>query len=440
MAAGLPGGWPLSASGARRYSYHEVTGGTPLTVSDPEEVTRPRGVGAMLVAGALAANNVAAYLLTLVAARLLLPEAFGELGSLLAILVVGAVPALGLQTVVALRVAKEDHQSRRPPGPLVALGFGTALTITVVGLLSTPLFVWLLHLDTPAPVLLLAAALCPITLLGLFYGTLQGTERFGAMARLLVTEAFGRIGGTLIGLMITKTSTGALAGTAIGATLVATIGWLICARPRPARLDLAHVRDVLHASQALLALILLVNLDLVLARHTLPEAAAGEYAIGAVVTKIAYWLPFAIAVVVLPKMTTDEARRKVMPVALAFCATLNALVIAGAALFGELGVKIIGGPKYVDSAIPLWPFALVGSCLSLIQILLFSRIASADRGSTVLMWVAVAIEITLVLTVLNGSLTNVVTAAVIATGTLVLAGAVVEARDHRKAPTTTALL
>ncbi|CRK61369.1 FIG00996937: hypothetical protein [Alloactinosynnema sp. L-07] len=385
-----------------------------------------------MVAGALAVNNIAAYLLILVAARLLVPAAFGELGSLLAVLVIGAVPALGLQTVVALRVAKEDHSTNRPPGPLVALGFGTALTITVVALLSTPLFVWLLHLDGPGAILFLAWALGPITLNGLFYGTLQGGERFGTMSKLLVTEGVGRIGGTLIGLVVTGTPTGALAGTAIGATLVATAGWFICGRPRPARLDLAHVRDVLHAAQALLALVLLVNLDLVLARHTLPEATAGEYAVGAVVTKMAYWLPYAIAIVVLPRMSSDAGRRKVMPLALGLCAALDGLVVLGAALFGELGVGLIGGAKYGDSVIPLWPFALVGSLLSLVQILLFSRIASADRRSTILTWIAVAIEIVLVLTVLSGSLTTVVMAAVIATGLLAMAGAAIEIRDHRK--------
>ncbi|MGH3860855.1 lipopolysaccharide biosynthesis protein [Actinokineospora sp.] len=403
-----------------------------MTVSGSKEATPALGRGrfdAVLVAGALGVNNVASYLLTLVAARLLVPASFGELGSLLAVLVIGAVPALGLQTVVALRVAGDS--SRRPPGPLVALGFGTSASITVVALLSVPLFVWLLHLDGPGSMLFVALALGPITLNGLWYGSLQGAQRFGTMARLLLAEGVGRIGGTLVGLLITRTPTGALAGAAFGAMAVAFAGWLICGRPKPARLDFAHVRDVLHAAQALLALVLLVNLDLVLARHTLPEDVAGEYAVGAVLTKIAYWLPYAIAVVVLPRLASDEGRRRVIPLALGLCAALNALVVGGAALFGELGVRVIGGAKYADSVVPLWEFALVGSLLSLVQILLFSRIASADRRSTVLTWVAVLVEIGLVFAWFNGSLTNVVTAAVIATGALAAAGAVVESRSRR---------
>ncbi|MBC6447285.1 lipopolysaccharide biosynthesis protein, partial [Actinokineospora xionganensis] len=346
-----------------------------MTVSGSNEATPALGRGrfdAVLVAGALGVNNVASYLLTLVAARLLVPAAFGELGSLLAVLVIGAVPALGLQTVVALRVAGDA--SPRPPGPLTALGFGTSVSITVVALLSTPLFVWLLHLDGPGAMLFLALALGPITLNGLWYGTLQGAQRFGTMSRLVVTEGAGRIGGTLLGLMITRTPTGALAGAAAGAVVVAFVGWLICGKPRPTGLDIAHVRDVLHAAQALLALVLLVNLDLVLARHTLPEDLAGAYAVGAVLTKIAYWLPYAIAIVVLPRLASDEGRRRVIPLALGLCAVLNVIVVGGSALFGELGVRLIGGAKYASSVIPLWEFALVGSLLSLVQILLFSRI------------------------------------------------------------------
>ena len=68
------------------------------------------------------------------------------------------------------------------------------------------------------------------------------------------------------------------------------------------------------------------------------------------------------------------------------------------------------------------------------QILLFSRIASADRKSTVLIWLAVAVEIVLVTAWLHDELTQVVTAAAIATSLLVVAGAVIEVRSRRVEP------
>jgi O-antigen/teichoic acid export membrane protein len=384
-------------------------------------------VDAVKVAVAYAGSNGAAYLLTAIAARLLAPPIFGELGSLLAILVIGAVPAMGLQTVVALRVARAPEENR---GPLVTLGLMTSAAVMIIGLAAAPLLMALLHLDGPWAVLLLATSLAPITLIGMCYGILQGTQRFPTMARLIACEAVGRVGGTLAGLLIFRSPAGAFAGTAIGSVFVAFVGWLLCGRPMPTRRSKGHVTEVLHAIQALLALVLLVNLDLVLARHSLSAHEAGEYAVGAVVTKVAYWLPYAIAVVMLPKLADEKARRRIVPIALGLCAALDAVVVLGCAVFGPTVVSLIGGSAYSESVIPVWQFALVGSCLSLVQILLYSRIAGADRISTLLTWLAVGLEIALVLGWMHGSLTEVVTGAVIATAVLACFGALIEFRSR----------
>jgi O-antigen/teichoic acid export membrane protein len=346
---------------------------------------------------------------------------------LFAVLVIGAVPAMGMQTVTALRVARKDRE-----GELVALGLATAGGITAVMLAVSPLLMVLLHLESPTPAIMVAFSLTSITFVGLCYGILQGRHRFAVMAALLAADAVIRVGGTLVGLATTRTATGALTGAAIGAAVVAVTGWVLCGRPRPRRHGKAHVSDVLHAVSAMLALVLLVNLDLVLARHYLPAHDAGEYAVGAIVAKIAYWLPQAVAILVLPRLASEQGRRRMVPIALAICAALDLVVVAGAALLGPTVVSVVGGEDYAGSPIPVWPFALVGSMLSLVQILLFSRIASNDRWSTLLIWGAVAVEIVLVTGWLHGSLSQVVTAAVIATGTLVCASAVVELRSRRE--------
>jgi O-antigen/teichoic acid export membrane protein len=279
-------------------------------------------------------------------------------------------------------------------------------------------------------VLLLAVSLAPITLIGLCYGILQGTERFSLMARVIALEAVCRIGGTLLGLAVFRTPTGALGGTAIGATVVASVGWLVCGRPKPGPRGQGHVTEVLHAVQALLALVLLVNLDLVLARHSLPPQQAGEYAVGSAVTKGAYWLPYAVAIVALPKLADETARRRVVPVALAVCAAIDAVLVVICVVLGPTVVALVGGSAYAASGIPVWPFAVVGSLLSLVQILLYSRIAGADRLSTLLTWLAVGLEIVLVLGWWHGSLTEVVTGAVTATGVLVGFGVLIEFRSR----------
>ncbi|HYQ63205.1 MAG TPA: polysaccharide biosynthesis protein [Actinophytocola sp.] len=389
------------------------------------EVSTTTRVSALVVSAGVAGNQLASYLLNVIAARFLVPAAFGELGSLLAVLVIGAVPAMGVQTVAALRVARGQGE-----GGLVALGLVTAGVVTAVALVASPLLVVLLHLDSPVPPVLVAVALAGVTFNGLCLGILQGRRRFTAMAGLLTADALVRIGGTVVGLVVGGDAVGALTGTAAGAAAVAFLGWLLCGRPRPRRHRKANVGDVLHAVGAMLALVLLVNLDLVLARHFLPAHEAGKYAVGAIVAKIAYWLPQAVAILVLPRFASEHGRRRMVPVALAVCGALDLVVVAGAAGLGATVVAVIGGGDY--AGFPVWPFALVGSMLSLVQILMYSRIASNDRRSTLLIWGAVVVEIVLVAGWLHDRLTQVVTAAVIANGVLVCAGALVELRSRRE--------
>lgn len=386
-------------------------------------------VDAFLVSLALAGANGASYLLTVAAARLLAPETFGELSTLLAILVIGVVPAMALQTVVALRTAA-PHDRASTPGVLTAVTARLCLITTVLGAVAAVPLSQALHLRTATSIGWVVTALLPLTTLGLFHGLLQGTHRFRTLAVLVALEGAGKVGATLLGLIVWRTSSGALFGTALGSTLVAATGWFLCGRPRPTTVIPGPTADVAHAVPAVSGLVLLVNLDLILARHVLPSADVGVYAVGAVVTKIAYWLPQAVGVIVLPRLADSTRRRRALRTATIICLALNLPVIAATALAGPLGTRIIGGPAYTDAPLPLWMFALVGTLLAVTQLLLFARIADRDRVATVVMWTAVVTESILVLTLLRQSATQVVTAALITVTTLALAGFALE--HHRR--------
>lgn len=389
-------------------------------------VRQRTGWHALAVTAGVMASNASAYLLTVIAARVLAPAEFGELSALLAVLLVGSVPAMGVQTAVALRVAAHPDD---PGGPLAGLGFAVAVAVTALAGLAMPLVSYVLHVTDTAAVIWLAVAVAPLTVNGLWLGLQQGKQRFARFGVLVVGEAAGRVGGALIGLAVTNTSGGALTGVAIGTALSCCAGWVVCGRPVPARFDTARLSEVAHAAAALLAVVVLVNLDLVLARHVLPGA-SGEYAVGAVLAKIAYWLPHAAAVLVLPRLT-GAGRGRAVATGLAVCAVLDAVVVLAAVAFGPELRAVVGGQSYVDSALSLWPFAVTGSLLAPAQILLFARIADGDRRATILTWLAVALEAVLVLTWLNDTPGQVIGAAVAATGMLVVAGVFMELRHGR---------
>ncbi|HEY0636446.1 MAG TPA: polysaccharide biosynthesis protein [Pseudonocardiaceae bacterium] len=388
-------------------------------------------VEALLVSAALFGANALSYVLNMVAARVLAPEVYGALGSLLAIVVVGAVPAMGMQSVAALHVARTARAAGSDgvlaaEGRLLRTGLGGAALTALVGLAITPLLVALLHLPSAWPVVWLGLALAPLTLLGVFHGVLQGHRRFGVLALLVGVEGVAKVGGSLAGLLITGTIGGTMAGMAIGLVVVATVGWWVCGRRRPVRGGPTPARDVFHASQAILGLVLLVNMDIVLARHHLTGVQAGDYAIGAIITKIAYWLPQAVAVIVLPRFASERGRRRTVPIALAVIALLDVWVVLVAAIWGGGVIRLIGGPGYGSHVSAAWLFALLGSCLALVQLLLYSRIATGDRRSTTAVWVAVAAEILLVSVWFGESVAQVAGSAIAAVGLLVVAGLALE--------------
>ena len=385
----------------------------------------------LAVSLALIAANALAYAFTVLAARTLAPDRYGELAALLGVLLIAVVPASGLQTAGALALAgaRPGVTARQ----LHAAGLLMAGAAAALAVLAAPLVAVLLHLPDPGTALWLAAVLVPHTVLGADQGVLQGTRRFGRLAAVTVAFTAAKTTGAIAGLFAVGTPAGALAGMTAGALVGAVIGWMGCGAPRPAAGARALVGAGLLAGATLLGFVLLSGLDLILARHWLPGAAAGEYAVGAIITKVVFWLPQGVGVVVLPRLADPADRRRAVPVAVGVVAGLGGVLTLGTAALGEHALPMVGGPAY-GSAIggAAWLFAALGTLLAVAQILLYSGIAAADRLSGAAVWLAVGAEIAAVAALAAGghaSATAVVATATGVAGLLVGLGLLGYARD-----------
>jgi hypothetical protein len=359
---------------------------------------RPRAaVPAALVSLALLGVNGLAYVFTVVAARLLAPEAYGELAALLGVMFIGVVPMTGLQTAGALTLGRRPGDQRAVLARLHATMLIGAVSVGLLGLLAVGPLVALLHLQGPSTVLWLVAVLVPHTLIGGYDGLLQGTGRYGRLA--VVTCLFGlaKTGGGITGLLVGDTPESALMGMALGCTASALVGWVVTGRPGLALGVRPHVVAAARASGALLGLVLLVNLDVLLARHHLSGDLAGEYAVASIFAKVAFWLPQGVSVVLLPRLADPQSRRRMLPLAVGLVASVGALLTAATAVLGERALPLVGGAEY-GAALggATWIFALLGMLLALAQLLLYSGIAAADRVAGVAVWCAVVLEATLV--------------------------------------------
>jgi O-antigen/teichoic acid export membrane protein len=282
-------------------------------------------------------------------------------------------------------------------------GLGLVLLTVLIG----PGLVLFLHLDSAVPVLWLVLALAPTPLLFAVQGLLQGRERFGALAAVMVTGATVKLAIGLALVVMGLGVSGALAGVAAGGILAALAGLRLAAPPTPGgagRPEPGWWREVGVATTGLLGLFLLANLDVLLARHFLDRAAAGRYALGAVVAKIAFWAPQFVVTVIFPRLVGAADPRRLLAGSAGLIVGFGVLLAGGLVVADRAGliVPVLGG-GYAGLG-PLLPlFAALGTALALVQLLLFEGIATRDRRMGRAVAVALVAEVALVAGPLHGS-------------------------------------
>jgi O-antigen/teichoic acid export membrane protein len=179
---------------------------------------------------------------------------------------------------------------------------------------------------------------------------------------------------------------------------------------------------VAAAAAGVLGLLLLANVDVLLARHFLPAEASGLYAAGAVLTKIAFWAPQFVVTLVFPRLVTAADRRRLLGRSAAVVAAVGAPLVVAAALAPRLAARLSFGEAYLDVGPTLPLFAALGTGLALVQLVLFTGMATADRGMYRLLLAAVAAEAVLVAVFLHDSVAQIVGASLAVVAALLVAG------------------
>jgi O-antigen/teichoic acid export membrane protein len=365
---------------------------------------------------AMGIMNVAAYAFTMVAARVLGPSSYGALASLMATLLVITVLQLGLQATAARRIAAEPEHVAQIEKTILGVTYRAAVALGVVLLLLAPLLNAVLRLDSLATAALVSIVSVPFTIMGGQAGILQGERRWGALSILYILSGVPRlvIGTVLIAWQPSEAT--ALIGIGIGATFPIVAGWYFLRRTRESGVHsethgFRHViRESFHNSQVLLAFFALSNVDIILARNVLEEHDAGLYAGGLILTKAVLFLPQFIVVIAFPSMATQSGRRRALTASLSLIAVLGAAVTLGTALVPQLALVFVGGTDYEEIADHLWIFAILGTFLAMLQLLVYSVLARQGQRSVYLIWIALAtiVGVGLTTSTLRGLLTVVI--------------------------------
>nr|WP_280402233.1 polysaccharide biosynthesis protein [Nocardia carnea] len=199
------------------------------------------------------------------------------------------------------------------------------------------------------------------------------------------------------------------------------------------RPGLADVAAVLRAAQVQAALMALSSADLIVVRMVLEEPDASRYALGTIATKIAFWLPQAVGVVLYPRMAQPASSSSAVRSALAVLAGIGVVAVLGAAVAAPLA-PLFAGQDYAPIQGLLWLFALHGAILAVLQGALLSAIAVNRTALATLAWMGLAVEVVLMVTVASTVTGLILTAVAVAgTTTALVALLVIRAATRRPA-------
>lgn len=360
--------------------------------------------GGSAIAVAIMVMNIATYVFTVVAARILGPRPYGGFAAVMNVLLVAGVLALALQATAARRIAREPDHVHTVEDSILVVGRRAALVLGLVFAAASPLIRTALKLDSIGTALLLAVAVVPLTLMGAQCGVLQGERRWMPLALMYLSAGVPRlIVGSLL-ILAKPDETAAIAAVTITSFAPVLVGSVTLRRLRNERGTAPGVPDADHSpralwwetvynSQALLAFLVLSNIDIVLARNALDTHDAGLYAGGLILVKAVLFLPQFVVVLAFPSMGTDEARRSALTASLGLVALAGAAATAGTWLLPGLALIFVGGAEYDGIRDSLWAFAVLGTLLSMLQLVVYSVLARRARNSIILLWIGLGLLI-----------------------------------------------
>ena len=388
----------------------------------------------VLLGAASVLSNALGYGLTVLLTRSYGPAEYGALGALLGVGLIGGIPAGALQYVLARRTASAGL----PAGANERAGLRLSVTVgTVLGglvIVLSPVADAFFHLGSPWPALWLGVMLLPYSVQGAMLGGLLGHERYAAFAAGQVLTAVARFAAGVVTALLTLSVAGAMAALAVG-TFAAAAGlwwlsgpasWSVPGRSRDLLADLAR------ACSAIAGVIVLSNVDLLLARHFLSPAESGAYALAALFGKACLWGAQFVPALVFPRLARDGSGRGLLLRSAAAAGGVGlAGILAAAAAAGPV-VRAIAGddPGYAAAVDLAVPFAVLGTLWALVQLALLAAVAGGDPRPGRLLWVVVAVEALIVTVGPHGSQAAILAVGLVCTSVLAVAATLLVLRDR----------
>ena len=379
-------------------------------------------------------SNALGYGLTVLLTRSFGPAEYGALGALLGVGLIGGIPAGALTYVLARRTAAAEL----PAGANERAGLRLSITVgAVVGglvIVLSPVADAFFHLGSPWPALWLGVMLLPYSVQGALLGGLLGHERYTAFAAGQLLTALARFAAGVATALLALSVAGAMAALAVGTFAAAAGLWWMCG---PASWSVpGRSRDLLadlaRACSAIAGVIVLSNVDLLLARHFLSREESGAYALAALFGKACLWGAQFVPALVFPRLARDGSGRGLLLRSAAAAAGVGAAGIVVASVAAGPVVRVIAGddPGYAEAVNLAVPFAILGTLWALVQLALLAAVAAGDPRPGRLLWVVVAVESLIIAVGAHDSPATILAVSLACTSVLAVAATLLVLRDR----------
>ncbi|MDQ6692380.1 MAG: oligosaccharide flippase family protein, partial [Candidatus Dormibacteraeota bacterium] len=218
-------------------------------------------------------------------------------------------------------------------------------------------------------------------------GILQGIQHFSALAANLSMEMVVRCGSLAALLFLGTAVSGAAAAVLLGTASAYLIGIFALRHQLRSGGERAALRTMagftFTATAGTLGILLLYNVDVILAKHYLTGHQAGIYGALNKIATILYFLTLSVSQVLFPRVVEALATNNHPGRLLAMSAGLQALLGAGAllvfAIAPGLVVTILFGAGFLDARSYIFMVGVIGLALSLCNLLVQFFMAAHDH-------------------------------------------------------------
>ncbi len=314
---------------------------------------------------AMMSSHLLSYLYQLYMSRSLPASDFGLLNGLMAFSLLLTIPVSTIQLTVARQTAETVVSSGyaqvrrylradlRRTAPIILGGLGAYLVVS-------PILASFFHTSL-LPIWLVGAVSLAALCLPFAEGVLQGMQRFQPLAASVFIKYVGKLALGVLLVLMGLGAEGALAALFLSRVAAALFVFSVVAASHSGARSAtdtvpesggAYPRDLWPTLVTYASVVLLMNVDVMLARHYLSATDSAHYAIAALLGKIAYYLPGFLIIIIVPKVASARASGRSTRRYLtgAFLATLAASggVVLVYGLFPQQVISILFGSKYAS--------------------------------------------------------------------------------------------